>query len=86
MRREAEEPRAVVDLARAPQPIVLPTRHALLQRSEPRPGSVDPSLPSPGRLARSSPAEPERLGPIPGDYARQRTNQLRQLMNIYDLG
>lgn len=47
---------------------------------------MDASLRRPGSLARSSPAEPERLGPIPGDYARQRTNQLRQLMNIYDLG
>lgn len=54
--------------------------------AEPGPGSVDASLPRPGRLARSRPEEPERFGPIPGDYARRRTNQLRELMNIYDLG
>ncbi|KAI5187647.1 Tetratricopeptide Repeat Protein 16 [Manis pentadactyla] len=53
---------------------------------EPRPGRVDAFLPRPVSLARSSPPEPKRLGPIPGDYARQRTNQIRQLMNIYDLG
>lgn len=53
---------------------------------QPGPGGVDPTLPRPGRGARSSPAEPELLGPIPGDYAREPTNQLYQLMNIYDLG
>lgn len=31
-------------------------------------------------------ASPELLGPIQSDYARRRTNQLRQLMNIHRLG
>lgn len=82
-KREAEEPRAT-EVPGAAAHCALRTARSVAE--EPRPGSVDAFLPRPGRLARSSPAEPERLGPIPGDYARQRTNQLRQLMNIYDLG
>lgn len=62
------------------------SRSARSVAEEPRPGRVDRILPRPGRVARSSPAEPELLGPIPGDYAREPTNQLHQLMNIYDLG
>lgn len=62
------------------------SRSARSVAEEPGPGRVDPTLPRPGRVACSSPAEPELLGPIPGDYAREPTNQLHQLMNIYDLG
>lgn len=62
------------------------SRSARSVADEPRPGRVDPTLPRPGRVARSSPGEPELFGPIPGDYAREPTNQLHQLMNIYDLG